>query len=99
MKDSGRSSKPRSSTWSFDRQPGNVAPPHVPPWQTSVRVHALPSSQRVPLGTLLSDGHVAEVPLQVSATSHEFAAGRHVVPAFPAGCWHDRLTPSHRSAV
>jgi len=46
-------------------------------------------------------GHVADVPLHVSATSQRsFAfAGRHGVPALPAGCWQVLLMPSHWSSV
>src|SRR5437667_447228 len=38
-------------------------------------------------------------PGQVSATSHSFAAARHTTPAFPAGCVHPALAPSHTSLV
>src|SRR5438093_3261059 len=38
-------------------------------------------------------------PGQVSATSHSFAAARHTVPAFPAGCVHVALVPLHTSVV
>src|SRR5947207_3399931 len=38
-------------------------------------------------------------PEQVSAASHSPAAGRQTAPAFPGGCWHVVLAPSHASAV
>src|SRR5207249_11040035 len=44
-------------------------------------------------------GQVALVPVQASATSHTPAAGRQTAPAFPAGCWHSALAPSHWSSV
>src|SRR5207249_4202921 len=55
------------------------------PSQVSV-VHGLPSSvHAVPLGCVASAGQAAFVPSQTSATSQSPAAGRHSVPAFPAG--------------
>src|SRR5439155_3563237 len=39
------------------------------------------------------------VPVQASAMSHTPAAGRQTAPAFPAGCWHSALAPSHWSSV
>src|SRR5207244_6062098 len=55
------------------------------PSQVSV-VHGLPSSvHAVPLGCVASAGQAAFVPSQSSATSQSPAAGRHSVPAFPAG--------------
>src|SRR5262245_7137280 len=39
------------------------------------------------------------VPVQVSSRSHSPAAGRHTVPALPAGCRQETLLPSQRSRV
>src|SRR5437870_10036989 len=49
----------------------------------------------VELGWNASAGQAALVPVQFSATSQSPAAARHTVPAFPAGCWHVTLAPSH----
>jgi hypothetical protein len=69
------------------------------PSQTS-RVQTLPSSvQVVPFAFFASVGQVADVPVQVSATSHSPAAARQGIPALPAGCWQLVLTPSHLSVV
>src|SRR5207237_3184077 len=50
-------------------------------------------------GWKASAGQAGFVPLQVSATSQAPAAARHTVPAWPAGCWHASLLPSHWSRV
>src|SRR5438094_8577367 len=50
-------------------------------------------------GCLASVGHVALVPVQVSATSHSAAAARHTAPALPAGCVHVAPAPAHASSV
>jgi hypothetical protein len=75
-------------------------------WQTAFEpshwslVQGLPSSvQAVPLAFLASEGQVAEVPEQVSATSHSPVEARHTVPALPAGCWQAAFEPSHWSLV
>src|SRR5262245_48893400 len=63
-------------------------------------VHTLPSSvQPVPVGAKVLAGQVVLVPVQTSARSHSPAAGRHTVPALPAGCWQVTAVPSQRSAV
>src|SRR5207247_1312523 len=54
-----------------------------------------PAPGRRPSMLFASAGQVALVPVQASATSHAPAAGRHTVPAWPAGCWHASLLPSH----
>src|SRR5207244_4883010 len=46
-----------------------------------------------------SAGQVTLVPVQASAMSHDPAAGRQTVPAFPAGCWQVTFVPSHWSSV
>ena len=53
----------------------------------------------VPPGVFASSGQAALEPVQVSATSHGPAAARQTTPAFPAGCWHAVLSPSHWSTV
>src|SRR5207253_2239130 len=66
------------------------------------RVQGLVSAvHAVPAGCLASAGHVALVPVQVSAMSHPPAAARHTVPAFPAACVHAGAptVPLHTSAV
>jgi len=51
------------------------------------RVQTLPSSvQAVPADFLVSDGQVALLPVQVSATSHSSAAARQTAPALPVAC-------------
>ena len=45
----------------------------------SLQVAALPSSQAVPLGWNPFAGQLALVPVQASATSQAFTAGRHTV--------------------
>jgi hypothetical protein len=49
--------------------------------QTSVRVHATPSSQRVLSGFVTSEGHRADDPVQLSPMSHGPAAARQTVVA------------------
>src|SRR5207249_3121326 len=49
----------------------------------------------VPAACLASAGQLALVPVQVSASSQAPVAARHTVPAWPAGCWHALLLPSH----
>ena len=53
----------------------------------------------VPAGCLASAGHVVLEPVHVSVWSHSPAVGRHVAPAFPAGCWQALLEPSHSSRL
>src|SRR5207244_1620679 len=66
------------------------------------RVQGLVSAvHAVPAGCFASAGHVALVPVQLSATSHSPAAARQTVPAFPAACVHAGAptVPLHTSAV
>src|SRR5439155_1638454 len=71
-----------------------VAPSH---WS---RVQGLLSAvQAVPLALKTSAGQAVLEPVQLSATSHSPAAARHTVPAFPSGCVHVLVLPSHRSRV
>ena len=46
-----------------------------------------------------SAGQLVLVPVHVSTSSQMSAAGRHTVPAFPAGCWQASLDPSHSSVL
>src|SRR5207249_266375 len=55
--------------------------------------------QRVLAGSKASTGHVVLVPVHVSSTSHTRTAARQTVPAWPAGCWHVSLVPSHSSRL
>src|SRR5213592_788671 len=56
-------------------QPAMGVPSHCPlPSQTSLKVHALPSSHGVSVGWKTSGGQYTLVPVQVSATSHAPAA-------------------------
>src|SRR6184192_262241 len=56
-------------------QPAMAEPVHCPlPSQTSLKVHALPSSHGVSVGWKTSGGQYTLVPVQVSATSHAPAA-------------------------
>src|SRR5947199_364563 len=49
--------------------------------------HGLASAVHpVPAGCFASAGHVALVPVQVSATSHTPPAARQMAPALPTGC-------------
>src|SRR5439155_371174 len=82
--------------------------PALPPgcWQLSLlpshssRLHGFPSLvQAVPAGCFASAGQTVLEPVQVSARSHSPAVGRHVAPAFPAGCWHASLEPSQASVL
>ena len=60
---------PASWHWSGALQTTGVAPVHVPAWQVSLRVQALPSSQLVPSG-LAGLEHAPVVGLQVPASWH-----------------------------
>src|SRR5439155_1151805 len=82
--------------------------PALPPgcWQLSLlpshssRLQGFPSLvQAVPAGCFASAGQTVLDPVQVSARSHSPAVGRHVAPAFPAGCWHASLEPSQASVL
>src|SRR5437667_361243 len=75
-------------------------------WQLSLlpshssRLQGFPSLvQAVPAGCFASAGQTVLDPVQVSARSHSPAVGRHVAPAFPAGCWQASLEPSHASVL
>src|SRR5439155_1480060 len=75
-------------------------------WQLSLlpshssRLQGFPSLvQAVPAGCFASAGQTVLDPVQVSARSHSPAVGRHVAPAFPAGCWHASLEPSQASVL
>jgi len=46
-----------------------------------------------------SAGQLVLEPVHVSTSSQMSAAARHTAPAFPAGCWHASLEPSHSSAL
>jgi hypothetical protein len=50
-------------------------------------------------GRLTSLGHVVELPVHVSATSHGPPAERQMAPELPAGCWHELLVPLQVSAL
>jgi hypothetical protein len=56
-----------------------VVPVQLPPWQASAVVQAFPSLQVVPLAASASAGHVADAPVQFSATSHWPVDARHTV--------------------
>jgi hypothetical protein len=60
-------------------QTSGVPAVQVPFWQVSTPLHALPSLQLVPLGSLASAGHEGPDPVQVSATSQGLAGVRHTV--------------------
>src|SRR5436853_421734 len=70
------------------------------PVQLSAGSHS-PADERhsVNAGRKPSTGHVELVPVHVSTASHAPAAARQTAPAFPAGCWHALLLPSHVSVV
>src|SRR3989442_9831798 len=72
---------PATWHWSSALQTTGLEPVQVPLWQVSVWVQALPSVQAVPFGWRPSAGQVSLLPVQVSATSHWFAAARHTLPA------------------
>src|SRR5439155_6485052 len=58
-----------------------------------------PAADRHSAVLFASAGHAALVPVQVSAGSQTPAEARQTAPAFPAGCWHVTLVPSHWSRV
>src|SRR5207247_8861071 len=58
-----------------------------------------PAAARQTAVLFTSAGQSTLEPVQVSARSHGPAAARHAAPAFPAGCWHVSLAPSHWSRV
>src|SRR5439155_394205 len=66
---------PASWHWSCAGQVTGFAPVHVPAWQVSVRVHALPSSHAVPLGFAGLE-QVPVVGSQVPASWHWSGAGQ-----------------------
>jgi hypothetical protein len=59
---------------------------HAPALHTSEPLHTLESVHVVPSGCAALAGQVVAVPEQASGASHAVAAGRHTVPALPAGC-------------
>src|SRR5206468_3866023 len=70
------------------------------PVQFSAASHRSTAARQTVLeGWKPSDGQVVLVPVQVSATSQTPADVRHTAPAFPAGCVHVALVPSHTSVV
>src|SRR5206468_11595713 len=75
--------------------PAPVSPSPPPPRAPS---HA-PAGPPVPAARLASAGQSTLEPVHVSVRSQAPAAGRHTAPAFPAGCWHVTLLPSHWSRV
>src|SRR5947208_3284567 len=64
------------------------------PLQFSATSHS-PTAGRHTAVLLASAGQLVLVPLHCSAGSHSPAEARHCVPAFPAGCVHVSLEPSH----
>jgi hypothetical protein len=70
----------------------------APFWQVSLPLHGSLSAQVVPLGLNPSAGHAVAVPEHDSGRSQAPTAGRHTVPANPAGCLHAPV-PSHWSLV
>jgi hypothetical protein len=75
-------------------------PTQSPPWQVSGAVQLLPSLQGVPSGSTRSGGQAAELPLQLSATSHVDAAARQTVPVgFTASAGQLLVAPSQVSAT
>ena len=75
-------------------------PWHAPFWQESFEVQRKPSSQAGPFGLKASAGHVALVPVHVSATSHCPAAARQTVPAVTKeSVGHAALFPGQYSAM
>src|SRR5438093_9130482 len=66
---------PASWHWSGAGQVTGFAPVHVPAWQVSLRVHALPSSHAVPLGFAGLE-QVPVVESQVPASWHWSGAGQ-----------------------
>src|SRR5690242_19029703 len=58
-----------------------LAPVHAPAWQVSVCVQALLSLHMEPSAAFASAGHMPELPVHVSATSHAPAAARQTVAA------------------
>src|SRR5207245_1388309 len=91
---------------------GPAAARHVAPalpavcWQVSLlpshssTLQGFPSLVHVvPAGALPSAGQLVLVPVHVSVWSHSPAAGRQTAPAFPAGCWHASVDPSHSSRL
>src|SRR5438876_1146470 len=69
------------------------------PLQTSLVQGFKSSGHSVAFALIMSAGHAALDPVQVSATSQESAAARQIAPMFPAGCWHVTWVPSHWSSV
>src|SRR5205809_334661 len=76
------------------------APPAVP-GQFSARSEARRAGRHTKaLGLNTSVGQLALVPVHTSSGSHVSPEPvRHTAPAFPAGCWHVTLVPSHWSSV
>ena len=72
---------PATWHWSSAAQVTGVPPTHAPAWQASICVQALLSEQAVPLGALVSAGHVSTIPAHVSAVSQASTAARQTVPA------------------
>src|SRR5207245_2160068 len=63
-------------------------------------VQMLPSSvPAVPAALTRSVGQLGLEPVQISWTSHSFAAARQMAPGFPAACWQVTWVPSHVSVV
>jgi hypothetical protein len=65
--------------WSCAVHVTGLPPVQTPAWQVSVCVQAFPSLHTVPLASFASDGQLAELPVQLSATSHWPLEGRQTV--------------------
>src|SRR5439155_709245 len=75
-------------------------PTALDPVQNSAGSHSpAEARQSVVARRKVSAGQAVLVPSQVSAASQFPAAGRHTVPAFPAGCWQSLPLPSHSSRL
>src|SRR2546422_2651778 len=71
------------------------------PGQVSTWSHSPPTARQTKaLDRTTSLGQVALLPVQVSSGSHTSPEPwRQTAPAWPAGCWHVSLVPSHVSVV
>src|SRR5437773_2032420 len=71
------------------------------PGQLSARSHSPAAVRHTKvLGLNTSVGQLALVPVHTSSGSHASPEpARHSAPAFPAGCWHATLAPSHWSSA
>src|SRR5579862_4274509 len=73
----------------------------VPDWHVSAPLQNIPSLHDVPFGCFASAGQLSDDPVQVSAISHAFAAGRQTVevPSFASAGQAPPATPGQSSTA